>query len=319
MSAALLAVSLGPASQVASAQCADPRGNSYCTGGGLVTFPTPAPAPAKQQPCADPRGNSYCTGPVVFSTPVPVPQPAPQPKPQPQPQPIQPPQLQPQATASPRITLDTDSAPVGGTLTVSGTGFALSGSGTDLFLNLIPASTNQRTALGIEMLRNDPSVIRSADDGTFSVQVAVPNGQPGLQQICALPQKSGLGNYICAPFTVLDGGTPGTAGLAPFRDPSAPIDPLAIIGRYQCSKVGINTAPIQACDSGVNSTFEPLFVINADGSYSWGDEAGTWTSDGTTLSFSGGETATVFNRRMDVIAQDLDGNTDDFQYTRMGD
>jgi len=81
----------------------------------------------------------------------------------------------------------------------------------------------------------------------------------------------------------------------------------------------INGPPITACGSGLASTFEPLFVVDGDGSYSWGDEVGTWTTDGTTLTFSGGETATVFNRRMDVITQDLDGNTDDFQYTRMGD
>ena len=205
LSGALFALSFGPAAPVASAQCADPH------------------------------GNNYCTGTVVFNTPVPVPQPAPQPQPQPQPiRPPQPqPQLQPQPVARLQITLDTDSAPVGGTLTVSGTGFALSGAGTDLFLNLVPAPAggNLRTALPSEMLRNDPSVIRSADDGSFSVKLAVPNAQPGLQQICALPQKNGLGNYICAPFTVLDGGTPGTTGLAPFRDPSAPIDPLAIGGR----------------------------------------------------------------------------------------
>jgi len=231
LSGALFALSFGPAAPVASAQCADPHGNNYCTG--TVVFNTPVPVPSKPGPCADPRGNNYCTGTVVFNTPVPVPQPAPQP--QPQPQPIRPPQPQPQPqpVARLQITLDTDSAPVGGTLTVSGTGFALSGAGTDLFLNLVPAPAggNLRTALASEMLRNDPSVIRSADDGSFSVKLAVPNAQPGLQQICALPQKNGLGNYICAPFTVLDGGTPGTTGLAPFRDPSAPIDPLAIGGR----------------------------------------------------------------------------------------
>jgi hypothetical protein len=43
VSGALLALSLGPAAQVASAQCADPRGNSYCNPGGLVNMPNPSP------------------------------------------------------------------------------------------------------------------------------------------------------------------------------------------------------------------------------------------------------------------------------------
>jgi hypothetical protein len=44
LSGALFALSFGPAAQVAGAQCADPRGNSYCTNGGLVTMPTSIPA-----------------------------------------------------------------------------------------------------------------------------------------------------------------------------------------------------------------------------------------------------------------------------------
>jgi hypothetical protein len=43
LSGALLALSFGPVGQVASALCADPRGNSYCTNGGLVNAQNPNP------------------------------------------------------------------------------------------------------------------------------------------------------------------------------------------------------------------------------------------------------------------------------------
>src|ERR1700674_2557184 len=43
VSGAVFALSFGPAAQVASAQCADPRGNSYCNPGGLVNMPNPSP------------------------------------------------------------------------------------------------------------------------------------------------------------------------------------------------------------------------------------------------------------------------------------
>src|ERR1700687_1840178 len=47
---------------IGSAQCADPRGNSYCTNNGQVTFGTPASqSQTPSQPCADPRGNACCT------------------------------------------------------------------------------------------------------------------------------------------------------------------------------------------------------------------------------------------------------------------
>ncbi len=43
LSGALLALSLGPLALVASAQCADPRGNAYCTKGGLANGQNPNP------------------------------------------------------------------------------------------------------------------------------------------------------------------------------------------------------------------------------------------------------------------------------------
>src|SRR5579884_3858137 len=43
LSGLLLALPLGPLAQTASAQCADPRGNAYCSNGGLVTTQNPNP------------------------------------------------------------------------------------------------------------------------------------------------------------------------------------------------------------------------------------------------------------------------------------
>jgi|SRR5579864_2245908 len=43
LSGALLALSWGPAALVVSAQCADPRGNAYCTNGGLANGQNPNP------------------------------------------------------------------------------------------------------------------------------------------------------------------------------------------------------------------------------------------------------------------------------------
>ena len=74
LSSVLLTVPFGPAAQVASAQCADPRGNSYCQNNGQVTFTTPAgQAKPASQPCADPRGNAYCPGPASAQVIAPAP------------------------------------------------------------------------------------------------------------------------------------------------------------------------------------------------------------------------------------------------------
>jgi len=63
LSGVLLALPLGPLAQVASAQCADPRGNSYCTNGGQVTFSSPPsqPQPPAQNP--NPPRNAPVTNP----------------------------------------------------------------------------------------------------------------------------------------------------------------------------------------------------------------------------------------------------------------
>lgn len=105
--------------------------------------------------------------------------------------------------------------------------------------------------------------------------------------------------------------TPGGDSAAPVDTPTAPAG-AAIAGRYQCTAARIPGVGSSACNSGDSSTFEPLFVISADGSYSWGQESGTYTYDGQTATFSHGETATFTGRRMDLSAAGAV-----YQYTRM--
>src|SRR5215469_11618448 len=83
----------------ASAQCADPRGNSYCTNGGQVTF-TPPAQPSQEQPPQQPQPQQQ----------------------QPQPAQQQSPAVQPNAPASSdaSLTLDPQAAAAGDSVSITG-------------------------------------------------------------------------------------------------------------------------------------------------------------------------------------------------------
>jgi hypothetical protein len=62
----------------------------------------------------------------------------------------------------------------------------------------------------------------------------------------------------------------------------------------------------------------PILALNGDGTYSWGDEQGGWSFDGTTVSFDGGlGSGTVLNRRLTVESDVVmpDGATQAVRYT----
>jgi hypothetical protein len=124
-------------------------------------------------------------------------------------------------------------------------------------------------------------------------------------------------------------GTPQTGGQPPSQNqPSQPqsstqpasssaANPTSIAGHYQCSSELLVGFGGQPC------TYEPVLVLNGDGSYEWGTEQGTYMYDGSTVTFSGTLGAgTVHNRLLVIDSQTTDPNTGDamtirYRYIRM--
>jgi hypothetical protein len=272
----ILAGPFGPAAQVASAQCADPRGNSYCQNNGQVTFTTPSSqSQTPSQPCADPRGNAYCqSNPSAQNTVAPPPGGTANQGNSPAAQPNAP------ASSNASISLDPPVAPAGTTVTITGQGL---GGGRSAWVNLSHMTSTGGLNLGAKQL----ATVVTGSDGKLSTSVtipSVPSWTAGQADICII---NATAQPICAPFTL------GSA------DP--PVDntattPDAIVGHYQCS-----SALLVGFGGGFCNGSEPILAINADGSYSWGDEQGGWTFDGATLAFDGGlGTGTVLNRKVTV-------------------
>jgi hypothetical protein len=123
---------------LASAQCADPRGNSYCSNNGQVTFsPPPNSSQPSNVPCADPRGNAYCQSNASNASAAQqgVPQTgvtAPPAGNNPAVQPNAP------ATSNASVSVDPPAAPAGSTITITGSGL---GPNRSAWVNLSHMST----------------------------------------------------------------------------------------------------------------------------------------------------------------------------------
>jgi hypothetical protein len=287
VSGVLLVVLPGPAAQVASAQCADPRGNSYCSNNGQVTFnPPPGSSQTSAQPCADPRGNAYCQngGQATSAQPQAQPQPASQPASANGPASSNP-ALQPNApqSASASISLDPPSAPAGASVTVSAQGL---GPNRSAWVNLAQMKSTTGLNLGAQQL----ATVTTAADGSLSTSVtipAVPSWTAGTASICLI---NATAQPVCAPFTL------ASADQAAVNTATTPD---AIVGHYQCSSM-----TLIGFGGGFCTGTEPVLALNGDGSYSWGDEQGNWTFDGSTVSFDGGlGSASVLNRRLTIDTQ----------------
>ena len=275
----------------ASAQCADPRGNSYCQNNGQVTFTTPAnPSKPPTQPCADPRGNAYCQGSSSSQTTQPA---AP---------PVQPaqtggtaatngnnapalPAIQSNAPSAPNasMSIDPPSAPAGSTVSVTASGL---GANRSAWVNLSHMTTTAGLNLGAKQL----ATVNTAPDGTLSATVmipAVPSWTAGTADICLI---NATAQPVCAPFTLASAEQDAT---------NTATTPDAIVGHYQCS-----SATLIGFGGGWCLGSEPVLAINGDSTYAFGDEEGSWSFDGATVTFDGElGSATVLNRRLTIDTQ----------------
>lgn len=272
------------AATVASAQCADPRGNSYCQNGGQVTF---NPPPGQQsQPPAQPSGQVVAPAPV-------------QPQPGTAGNPGNSPAVQPNAPAAANasINIDPPIAPAGATATISGQGL---GGGRSAWVNLSHMTSTGGLNLGAKQL----ATVNTAPDGSFSMTVtipSVPSWTAGQADICVVNASA---QPVCAPFIL---------GSADQPIENAATTPDAIVGHYQCS-----SALLVGFGGGFCTGSEPILALNADSSYSWGDEQGAWSFDGTNVTFDGGlGGGTVLNRKLTVQADVAlpDGSTQTVRYT----
>jgi hypothetical protein len=300
LTSVLLALPFGPALQVASAQCADPRGNTYCSNNGQVTFnPPPGSSQPASQPCADPSGNTYCTpdglvqggqnpmpGQVTFNLP---------PRSGVQTTTTGQPQVAPQGPpvgpssavvgqGNGAVSVDPAAAPAGATVTVSISGMPPN---SGFVVNLGQLKTNTGLTLGAKSMQTaDQSALQSGRDGSFSgtfTVPAVPDSTAPEASICA----SILGRVsYCTPFTLQSAGQP------PVNDAT----PQSIVGHYQCSSELFVGRGSQWCEG-----TESLLVLNDGGTYSVGDESGTYTFDpgSFAIAFSGPlGSGSILNRKL---------------------
>ena len=126
--------------------------------------------------------------------------------------------------------------------------------------------------------------------------------QQGRQQVCV---NSLATAKVCTPFSV--------GGGAPQPNPPAPTNnPRSIAGHYQCSSELLVGYGSMWCTGS-----EPVLALYDDGTYSFGDAAGTYTYDGSTVSFDGGDVlGTVQNRKL-TFEVTTDAGTVRYTYVRM--
>jgi hypothetical protein len=171
------------------------------------------------------------------------------------------------ASASASVSVDPAAAPAGATVTISGQGL---GGGRSAWINLSHMTTTTGLNLGAKQL----ATVNTAPDGTLNASVtvpSVPSWTAGTADICII---NATAQPVCTPFTLASTDVPVDNTAA---------TPDAIVGHYQCS-----SALVVGFGGGWCSGSEPILALNGDGTYSWGDEQGGWTFDGTTVSFDGG-------------------------------
>lgn len=202
------------------------------------------------------------------------------------------------AQSGPAISVTPGAGAIGDTVTVSGQGFAAGGRGSIIFINLVTPDGGT-----VEMRNDGDPLVYAGSDGSFSADVVVPaKAQQGRQQICV---NSLVTAKVCTPFTVSGGAAP-----QPHNAPAA--NPQSIVGHYQCSSELLVGFGSQWCTGS-----EPVLALYADGTYSFGDAAGTYSYDGTQVSFDGGAViGTVQNRKL-TFEITTDAGTVRYTYIRM--
>jgi hypothetical protein len=236
---AMLTFGFGPGlAQVASAQCADPRGNAYCANGGQVTFASPTPKPtAGTAAVTNPTGgnvnvtnptggnvnvtnptggNVNVTNPTGGNVDVTNPNAGQTDAPNPN--------IPVGIPVDLSVVVAPASAAAGDTIAVAGKGFTANGRGNLIFINVVgadgvPFDTRYTAITCVEtdnvylaMLQDlgwgctlgaSGPLTRSADDGTFRASITVPPVAAGDGKVCI---SSVFSNPVCTPLTVEDGG-----------------------------------------------------------------------------------------------------------------
>jgi len=202
------------------------------------------------------------------------------------------------AQSGPSISVTPGRGAIGDTVTVSGQSFAAGGGGSIIFVNLMTPDGST-----VEMRNDGDPLVYAGSDGSFSASVVVPaKAQQGRQQICV---NSLVAATVCTPFTV-------SGGAAPPPNNVPPANPQSIVGHYQCSSMLLVGFGSRWCTGS-----EPVLALYADGTYSFGDASGTYSYDGTHVSFDGGQViGTVQNRKL-TFDISSDAGTVRYTYIRM--
>ncbi len=315
----LLSVLVGPTS-TALAQCADPRGNAYCTNNGQVTTQNPTGGQVNtQNPTGgqvntqNPTGGQVNTqnptgGQVTFNPPpsAPVNAPPAQPQPPQSPSTTAPsgpaPAAGNQGFANGALSVDPSAAAAGETVTVTVTGLP---AGTGFVVNLGQLKTlTGNDAPAKNMQSADGARLNVGPDGSFTgsfVVPTVPDQVAPQASVCAA--VLGRASY-CVPFSL------SSAGLPPENNATAD----NIVGHYMCSSMLRVGRGSTFCSGG-----EAILALNADGTYVWGEEAGSYKfdSDSFVIAFSGGlGDGSILNRRL-VASAVVDGQEIRYTYIRM--
>jgi len=210
--------------------------------------------------------------------------------------------LQGNATASggaASVTVDPPSAPVGGTVALSAHGL---GAGRSVWVNLAQMRDNTGFVEPAKQLLTPDGALAApvtGADGSLNVQLMIPQVPAGTMPSASICVLNATVDAVCTPFTIAG------ANAEPVNTATTPD---AIVGHYMCSSYVIIGQGGDWCPS----TF-PQLVLNGDNSYSWGDENGTWTFDGSTVAFSDGSLAdgSIMNRNLTIDTQvsEPDGST----------
>lgn len=165
------------------------------------------------------------------------------------------------------------------------------------------------------------SSLRLAPDGSLTGAFVVPpRAGVGHFQVCIAGQIGPSGaDSVCAPFEVTAASTGGqtsnglsTLGEPPSTPRASTGDRSAIAGHYQCSSM-----TLIGFGGGYCTGSEALIVINANGTYTWGREHGTYTFDGSHIVFSGQlGSGTILNRLL-TVHSNVGGQTVIYRYLRM--
>ncbi len=200
--------------------------------------------------------------------------------------------------SGPSVSVNPGSGAIGDTVTVSGQGFAANGRGSIVFINLVTPDGGT-----VEIRNNGDPLVYAGSDGSFSADVVVPSkAQQGRQQVCV---NSLVTAKVCTPFTV-----GGGSASQPNNPPAS--NPQSIAGHYQCSSMLLVGFGSQWCTGS-----EPVLALYNDGTYSFGDASGTYTYDGSNVSFDGGQVlGTVQNRKL-TFDITTDAGTVRYTYIRM--